>query len=485
MHSGTTSARAHTPSSLTVNDQAAAVYAVAIPRLACRRLLERCRELLQTIVYAHGSVFSIFAEDIGIFAGLDWDDALPALKQRPASPPHGPQIRGSDLYPAPPLIYSLPPSASDAGEPPAMAMNSAALRIRPQLRTEREAKGSGCGRRATETPLPEKKLTVDRVSRCRARGTLSPVSSYCSLHRPMNTVYPDIDEVMLRRRALLSSRQVLPPALNAAALDNDGHEQNETCVSASLNDARTLASAPPGPALPETKRKDTTPRPPCTPPCARGSRSLRPAYLQHAPVFGSLQRSLFVQHASASASLLAPSPHNSSIFSILEAPSAAHQLLIKNTQAHRNGAETILARIDSIANLVSLLPTVVAEGTEDDKIFCVITTIQGPGGVASTFNRCFEILFKEDAQCRVNGCLHLIRILEARVIGLWQGFPVGIVTVPVQDGGTDGRTDNRPVPSLGCWSSQHAVPSPDGSKDGRPVHRKTVDGRMILVGISA
>ncbi|KAF8189489.1 hypothetical protein K438DRAFT_1971607 [Mycena galopus ATCC 62051] len=61
----------------------------------------------------------------------------------------------------------------------------------------------------------------------------------------------------------------------------------------------------------------------------------------------------------------------------------------------------------------------------------------------------------------------------------------GIVTVPVQDGGTDGRTDNRPVPSLGCWSSQHAVPSPDGSKDGRPVHRKTEDGRMILVGNSA
>ncbi|KAF8143916.1 hypothetical protein K438DRAFT_1945619 [Mycena galopus ATCC 62051] len=59
--------------------------------------------------------------------------------------------------------------------------------------------------------------------------------------------------------------------------------------------------------------------------------------------------------------------------------------------------------------------------------------------------------------------------------------PLGIVTVPVQDGGTDGRTDNRPVPSLGCWSSQHAVPSPDGSKDGRPVHRKTEDGRMILV----
>ncbi|KAF8184024.1 hypothetical protein K438DRAFT_1974607 [Mycena galopus ATCC 62051] len=105
----------------------------------------------------------------------------------------------------------------------------------------------------------------------------------------------------------------------------------------------------------------------------------------------------------------------------VEAPSAAHQLLIKNTQACRNGAETILAPIDSIANLASLLPTMVAEGTEDDEIFHVITTIQGPGGVASTFNRCFKILFKEDAQCRVNGRLHLISIPEARVIGLWQG----------------------------------------------------------------
>ncbi|KAF8184648.1 hypothetical protein K438DRAFT_1974443 [Mycena galopus ATCC 62051] len=104
-----------------------------------------------------------------------------------------------------------------------------------------------------------------------------------------------------------------------------------------------------------------------------------------------------------------------------EAPSAAHQLLINNTQARHNGAETILVRIGSIANLVSLLPTTVAEGTEDDEIFRVITTIQGPDGVASTFNRHFDILFKEDVQCRLNDRLHLIRIPEARVIGLWQG----------------------------------------------------------------
>ncbi|KAJ6582224.1 hypothetical protein B0H19DRAFT_1061663 [Mycena capillaripes] len=47
-----------------------------------------------------------------------------------------------------------------------------------------------------------------------------------------------------------------------------------------------------------------------------------------------------------------------------------------------------------------------------------------------------------------------------------------IVTVPVQDGWTDRRTDKRPVLSLGYWSPQRAVPSPDGGEDGCPVHRK-------------
>jgi hypothetical protein len=67
---------------------------------------------------------------------------------------------------------------------------------------------------------------------------------------------------------------------------------------------------------------------------------------------------------------------------------------------------------------------------------------------------------------------------------------IGIVTVPVQDGWTDGRKDNRPVPSRPVpelLSPQHAVPSPDGSEDGRPVHRKTEDGwmgRMILAVIN-
>ncbi|KAJ7805818.1 hypothetical protein B0H14DRAFT_3484673 [Mycena olivaceomarginata] len=68
--------------------------------------------------------------------------------------------------------------------------------------------------------------------------------------------------------------------------------------------------------------------------------------------------------------------------------------------------------------------------------------------------------------------------------GEWKALKpplVGMVTVPVQDVWTDGRTDNRPVPSLRRAVPEHAVPSPDGSEDGRPVHRKTEDGRRILL----
>ncbi|KAJ6550236.1 hypothetical protein B0H19DRAFT_1074100 [Mycena capillaripes] len=49
----------------------------------------------------------------------------------------------------------------------------------------------------------------------------------------------------------------------------------------------------------------------------------------------------------------------------------------------------------------------------------------------------------------------------------------GTVTVLVQGGWTDGRTDNRPVPSLHRASSEPTVPSTDGREDGRPVHRRT------------
>jgi hypothetical protein len=48
----------------------------------------------------------------------------------------------------------------------------------------------------------------------------------------------------------------------------------------------------------------------------------------------------------------------------------------------------------------------------------------------------------------------------------------------------DGRAGGqRPVPSLGYWSPQHAVLSPDGSEDSRPVRRKT-EGRTDDSGFS-
>ncbi|KAJ6483391.1 hypothetical protein C8R45DRAFT_1075593 [Mycena sanguinolenta] len=95
-----------------------------------------------------------------------------------------------------------------------------------------------------------------------------------------------------------------------------------------------------------------------------------------------------------------------------EAPNAAHQSVIQKTQARRNDADVIVTRVESIANLSKLLPDTISEGTEDDEIYRVITTIQGldEGSISSTFNRRFDILFKEDAQCRdENGRLHLIR----------------------------------------------------------------------------
>jgi hypothetical protein len=59
------------------------------------------------------------------------------------------------------------------------------------------------------------------------------------------------------------------------------------------------------------------------------------------------------------------------------------------------------------------LPITVAEGTDEDETHRVLTTTHGPEdgsrAASSTFNRRFDILFKQDAQCRVNGRLHLIR----------------------------------------------------------------------------
>ncbi|KAJ7801361.1 hypothetical protein B0H14DRAFT_3489686 [Mycena olivaceomarginata] len=97
-----------------------------------------------------------------------------------------------------------------------------------------------------------------------------------------------------------------------------------------------------------------------------------------------------------------------------EAPSAAHQALMDETQARLNTGKSpgVIAKIiQSIEDLAAVLPTSIAEGTETDKIYHVITNIQGPDGDAwSTFNRRFDILFKEDAQYRdADGRLHMIR----------------------------------------------------------------------------
>ncbi|KAJ7271308.1 hypothetical protein B0H12DRAFT_1228963 [Mycena haematopus] len=112
-----------------------------------------------------------------------------------------------------------------------------------------------------------------------------------------------------------------------------------------------------------------------------------------------------------------------------EAPNAAHQAIFDKTHvsmrvrsfSHRltrlpdpchSSAGAIAKLIQNIEDLDAALPAAVAEGTEDDEIHRVLTTVQGldPDAPSSTFTRRFDILFKEDAQCRdADGRLHLIR----------------------------------------------------------------------------
>lgn len=114
-----------------------------------------------------------------------------------------------------------------------------------------------------------------------------------------------------------------------------------------------------------------------------------------------------------------------------EAPSAVHQVLLEQTQTRLKAGEKLFFKystrlidpiciplanviaklIKSIENLSHFLPDAISEGTEDDEIHRVLTTVHGhdPDSVMSTFNRRFDILFKEDASCRKDGRLHLIR----------------------------------------------------------------------------
>jgi hypothetical protein len=63
-------------------------------------------------------------------------------------------------------------------------------------------------------------------------------------------------------------------------------------------------------------------------------------------------------------------------------------------------AFAIATLIRAIEDLDAALPTTVTEGTDEDEIHRVLTTFHGPKdgsrAASSTFNRRFDILFKED-----------------------------------------------------------------------------------------
>ncbi|KAJ7803906.1 hypothetical protein B0H14DRAFT_3429474 [Mycena olivaceomarginata] len=85
-----------------------------------------------------------------------------------------------------------------------------------------------------------------------------------------------------------------------------------------------------------------------------------------------------------------------------EAPSTAHQAIVDATHARLNAAGTIANLIKDIEVLDAVLPTTVAEGTDEYEIHRGLTTVHGldEDSPASTFTRRFDIIFKEDAQCR-------------------------------------------------------------------------------------
>jgi hypothetical protein len=66
-------------------------------------------------------------------------------------------------------------------------------------------------------------------------------------------------------------------------------------------------------------------------------------------------------------------------------------------------AGTIAILIKAIKYLAVVLPSTVAEGTDEDEIHRDLTSIHSHNEEAmvnSTFNRRLDCLFKEDAQCR-------------------------------------------------------------------------------------
>ncbi|KAJ7827771.1 hypothetical protein B0H14DRAFT_3466835 [Mycena olivaceomarginata] len=63
---------------------------------------------------------------------------------------------------------------------------------------------------------------------------------------------------------------------------------------------------------------------------------------------------------------------------------------------------TIANLIKDIEVLDAVLPTTVAKGTDEDEIHRILTSVHSldEDSPTSTFTRRFDILFKEDAQCR-------------------------------------------------------------------------------------
>ncbi|KAJ7305685.1 hypothetical protein DFH08DRAFT_976233 [Mycena albidolilacea] len=77
-----------------------------------------------------------------------------------------------------------------------------------------------------------------------------------------------------------------------------------------------------------------------------------------------------------------------------EAPNTAHRAIVDETQARLNAAGTIAILIKAIEDLAVVLPSTVAEGTDEDEIHRVLTSIHG---------------HDEEAMCRdMNSRLHLI-----------------------------------------------------------------------------
>jgi hypothetical protein len=72
-----------------------------------------------------------------------------------------------------------------------------------------------------------------------------------------------------------------------------------------------------------------------------------------------------------------------------------------------SGPADILALVKSFEALSDSLPSTVGTATRDDKIYTTLVRVN-EGDTYMTFNRIFDILFKEDNDCRVDGRLRYL-----------------------------------------------------------------------------